>query len=72
MQKRIKFQYQKDKHGNSPFSVDDNLFHTSTEEKSWKIKKFSSRILLYQRTKSPEKAKNNPTIVTINLKIVIP
>jgi argininosuccinate synthase len=35
----------KDKKGAPPFSIDDNLFHTSTEGKSFrKSKKFSTRI----------------------------
>ena len=58
----------KDKKGASPFSVDDNLFHTSTEGKSLENPKNSAPEFLYQRTLSPEKAKNKPSFVTINFK----
>ena len=66
--KKNKIPIPKDKHGNSPFSVDDNLFHTSTEGKILENPRNSAPEFLYQRTKSPEKAKNNPTVVTINFK----
>ena len=49
----------KDKKGASPFSVDDNLFHTSTEGKSLENPKNSAPEFLYQRTLSPEKQKIN-------------
>ena len=66
--KKNKIPIPKDKHGNSPFSVDDNLFHTSTEGKILENPRNSAPEFLYQRTISPEKAKNNPTVVTINFK----
>jgi len=58
----------KDKKGSPPFSVDDNLFHTSTEGKVLENPKNSSPEFIFQRTTSPEKAPNKPTFVTINFK----
>ena len=58
----------KDKKGAPPFSIDDNLFHTSTEGKVLENPKNSAPEFLYQRTISPEKASNKPTFVSINFK----
>ena len=58
----------KDKKGASPFSVDDNLFHTSTEGKVLENPKNSAPEFIFQRTASPEKAPNKPTFVIINFK----
>ena len=58
----------KDKKGASPFSVDDNLFHTSTEGKLLENPKNSPPEFIFQRTISPEKAPNKSTHVTINFK----
>ncbi len=58
----------KDKKGASPFSVDDNLFHTSTEGKLLENPKNSAPEFIFQRTISPEKAPNKSTHVTINFK----
>ena len=58
----------KDKKGAPPFSVDDNLFHTSTEGKVLENPKNSAPEFIFQRTVSPEKATNKPTFVTINFK----
>ena len=58
----------KDKKGASPFSVDDNLFHTSTEGKLLENPKNSAPEFIFQRTVSPEKAPNRSTQVTINFK----
>jgi len=58
----------KDKKGASPFSVDDNLFHTSTEGKVLENPKNFAPEFIYQRTVSPEKAPNKPTFVSINFK----
>ena len=58
----------KDKKGASPFSVDDNLFHTSTEGKFLENPKNSAPEFIFQRTVSPEKAPSRPTFVTINFK----
>ena len=58
----------KDKKGAPPFSVDDNLFHTSTEGKLLENPKNSAPEFIFQRTTSPEKAPNKPSFVTINFK----
>ena len=58
----------KDKKGAPPFSVDDNLFHTSTEGKVLENPKNSAPEFIFQRTISPEKAPNKATYVTINFK----
>ena len=50
----------KDKKGEAPFSVDDNLFHTSTEGKILEDLKKPAPDYIYQRTLSPEKAVNKP------------
>ena len=57
-----------DKKGAPPFSVDDNLFHTSTEGKVLENPRNSAPEFIFQRTVSPEKAPNRPTYVTINFK----
>ena len=46
----------KDKKGAPPFSVDDNLYHTSTEGKVLENPKNQAPEFIYQRTTSPEKA----------------
>ena len=58
----------KDKKGPPPFSVDDNLFHTSTEGKVLENPKNSAPEFIFQRTKSPEKSPNKPSFITINYK----
>ena len=58
----------KDKKGAPPFSVDDNLFHTSTEGKILENPKNSAPEFIFQRTISPEKAPNKPSFVIINFK----
>jgi len=58
----------KDKKGAPPFSVDDNLFHTSTEGKILENPKNSAPEFIFQRTISTEKAPNKPIFVTINFK----
>ena len=58
----------KDKKGAPPFSVDDNLFHTSTEGKALENPKNSAPEFIFQRTVSPEKAPNKNTIVKIGFK----
>ena len=58
----------KDKKGAPPFSVDDNLFHTSTEGKVLENPKNSAPEFIFQRTVAPEKASNKPSFVTINFK----
>ena len=58
----------KDKKGAPPFSVDDNLFHTSTEGKILENPKNVPPEFIFQRTVSPEKAPNKSSYVTIKFK----
>jgi argininosuccinate synthase len=58
----------KDKKGAPPFSIDDNIFHTSTEGKVLEHPKNSAPEFIFQRTVSPEKAPNKTTKVTIGFK----
>ena len=58
----------KDKKGAPPFSIDDNIFHTSTEGKVLEDPKNSAPEFIFQRTVSPEKAPNKITKVTIGFK----
>jgi argininosuccinate synthase len=58
----------KDKRGAPPFSIDDNIFHTSTEGKVLENPKNSAPEFIFQRTISPEKAPNKITKVTIGFK----
>ncbi len=58
----------KDKKGAPPFSVDDNLFHTSTEGNILENPKNQAPEYIYQRTTSPEKAPNKTLYVTIGFK----
>ena len=57
-----------DKKGAPPFSIDDNLFHTSTEGKALENPKNSAPEFIFQRTVSPEKAPNKKTIIKIGFK----
>ena len=66
--KKNKISIPKDKKGAPPFSVDDNLFHTSTEGKVLENPKNSAPELIFQRTVSPEKAPNKATFVSINFR----
>jgi len=66
--KKHKIPIPKDKKGAPPFSVDDNLFHTSTEGKVLENPKNSAPEFIFQRTTSPEKAPNKPSYVTIKFK----
>ena len=66
--KKNKIQIPKDKKGEPPFSIDDNLFHTSTEGKVLENPKNQAPEFIFQRTASPEKAPNKPSYVTINFK----
>ena len=66
--KKNKISIPKDKKGASPFSVDDNLFHTSTEGKVLENPKNPAPEFIFQRTVSPEKAPNKPSFVSINFK----
>jgi len=58
----------KDKKGAPPFSVDDNLFHTSTEGKILENPKNAAPEFIFQRTILPEKAPNKASYVTIEFK----
>ena len=66
--KKYKIPIPKDKVGSAPFSVDDNLFHTSTEGKVLENPKNSAPEIIFQRTVSAEKAPNKPTFISINFK----
>ena len=66
--KKNKITIPKDKKGAPPFSVDDNLFHTSTEGKILESPKNQAPEFIYQRTASPEKAPNKSSYVTIGFK----
>ena len=58
----------KDKKGAPPFSVDDNIFHTSTEGKILENPRNFAPEFIFQRTVSPEKAPNKKTKVKITFK----
>ena len=66
--KKNNIEIPKDKKGAPPFSVDDNLFHTSTEGKALEDPKNFAPEFIFQRTVSPEKAPNKPSFVTVNFK----
>ncbi|MDB9705383.1 argininosuccinate synthase, partial [Pelagibacteraceae bacterium] len=58
----------KDKKGAPPFSIDDNIFHTSTEGKVLENPQNSAPEFIFQRTTSPEKAPNKTTKVSIDFR----
>ena len=58
----------RDKKGAPPFSIDDNIFHTSTEGKVLENPKNPAPEFIFQRTVSPEKAPNKKTKVRITFK----
>ncbi|MFL2853020.1 MAG: argininosuccinate synthase [Candidatus Pelagibacter sp.] len=58
----------KDKKGAPPFSIDDNIFHTSTEGKVLENPKNSAPEIIFQRTVAPEKAPNKRTKVKITFR----
>ena len=58
----------KDKKGAPPFSVDDNIFHTSTEGKVLENPRSSAPEFIFQRSVSPEKAPNKKTKLRITFK----
>ena len=66
--KKNKIPIPKDKKGAPPFSVDDNLYHTSTEGKILENPKKAAPEFIFQRTTSPEKAPNKASYVTIGFK----
>ncbi|MFT8736997.1 MAG: argininosuccinate synthase [Zymomonas mobilis] len=56
----------KDKRGESPFSVDSNLLHTSSEGKILEDPWQEVPDYVYSRTVNPEDAPNTPEIITID------
>jgi len=66
--KKNRISIPKDKKGAPPFSVDDNLFHTSTEGKMLEDPNKNPPEYLFQRTVAPEKATAKPTLVKIGFK----
>ena len=66
--KRKNISIPKDKKGEPPFSVDDNLFHTSTEGKSLENPKNPAPESIFQRTLSLEKSPNKYTFVNVGYK----
>ena len=66
--KKNKIPVPKDKKGASPFSIDDNLFHTSTEGKILENPRNSAPEFIFQRTIAPEKAPNKASYITIGFK----
>ena len=66
--KKNKIPIPKDKKGSSPFSVDDNIFHTSTEGKVLEDPKNSAPEFIFQRTRPVDKTPNKATIVKINFR----
>ncbi|WP_291843672.1 argininosuccinate synthase [Maricaulis sp.] len=57
-----------DKRGEAPFSVDANLWHTSSEGKLLEDPAEEADDIVYQRTESPESAPDKPEYVTISFK----
>ncbi|WP_096485241.1 argininosuccinate synthase [Methylorubrum populi] len=55
----------KDKRGESPFSVDANLLHASSEGKVLEDPAVEVPDYVYSRTVSPEEAPDQPTVITI-------
>ena len=56
----------KDKRGESPFSVDANLLHSSSEGKVLEDPAQDVPDYVYSRTDGPEQAPDQPTIITID------
>jgi len=63
--KKNKIKIPQDKKGAPPFSIDDNLYHTSTEGKVLENPKNAAPEFIFQRTVSPDKAPNKKTFITI-------
>jgi len=57
-----------DKRGEAPFSVDANLWHTSSEGKLLEDPAEEADEIVYQRTKAPEAAPDTPEYVTLSFK----
>ena len=58
----------KDKKGQAPFSVDDNIFHTSTEGKILEDPSKPAPEYIFQRTVSPEKAPTKGITIRLDFK----
>ncbi len=58
----------KDKRGESPYSVDANLLHTSSEGKVLEDPSQPAPEYVYQRTVSPEKAPDKATLIDVEFK----
>ena len=58
----------KNKKGTPPFSIDDNLYHTSTEGNILENPRNQAPEFIFQRTISPEKALNKASYITIGFK----
>jgi argininosuccinate synthase len=58
----------KDKKGAPPFSIDDNIFHTSTEGKVLENPNNAAPEFIFQRTVSPKNAPNKKTKLKISYK----
>src|SRR6202165_329243 len=56
----------KDKRGESPFSVDANLLHSSSEGKMLEDPAEEAPEIVYQRTIRPEDAPDQPTVISID------
>ena len=56
----------KDKRGESPFSVDANLLHSSSEGKVLEDPAVEAPEFVHMRTISPEDAPDKPTVITID------
>jgi argininosuccinate synthase len=56
----------KDKRGESPFSVDANLLHSSSEGKVLEDPNVEAPEFVHMRTISPEDAPDKPTVITID------
>ncbi len=56
----------KDKRGESPFSVDANLLHSSSEGKVLEDPDVEAPEFVYQRTIAPEDAPDRPTVIEID------
>src|SRR6188768_1515136 len=56
----------KDKRGDAPFSVDANLLHASSEGKVLEDPAQDVPDYVYSRTDDPEKAPDQPTVITID------
>ena len=56
----------KDKRGESPFSIDANLLHSSSEGKVLEDPGAEAPEYVHQRTISPEEAPDKPTIISID------